>query len=248
MALDGKNVPGVSFSPALSEISLPADQPSLKTQVTLRNRSAVTQTYALSVVDFGSLDEQGGVAFLGAPSSELDHQYGLASWMKPDLATVQIPGGGSVDITLTVENRPTLAAGGHYGAILATEQSTPGAADTASEFGGNVPVDKKTIETEVAVQSGDTVLLGGLIQQSDTTSNNGVPGLKNIPLLGRLFGSSGHDKSRKELLVLITPTVVRGGAEDATELTEEYKKRFLGLEPLINDMEQAERARREVED
>lgn len=129
---------------------------------------------------------------------------------------------------------------------IKAEQSTPGAASSASEFGGNVPVDKKTIETEVAVQSGDTVLLGGLIQQSDTTSNSGLPFLKNIPILGRLFGSSSGDKSRKELLVLITPTVVRGGAEDATDLTEEYKKRFLGLEPLIQDMEQAERARAEV--
>ncbi|MFO1493629.1 MAG: type II secretion system secretin GspD [Lysobacterales bacterium] len=152
------------------------------------------------------------------------------------------------DTGIILNVKPRVNPGGLVFMEVKAEQSTPGAADTASEFGGNVPVDKKTIETEVAVQSGDTVLLGGLIQQSDTTSNNGVPGLKNIPLLGRLFGSSGHDKSRKELLVLITPTVVRGGAEDATELTEEYKKRFLGLEPLINDMEQAERARREVED
>ena len=113
--------------------------------------------------------------------------------------------------------------------------------------GGNVPIDKKTIETGVAVQSGDTVMLGGLIQQNDSESTSGVPGLKNIPILGRLFGTTKKDNSRKELLVLITPTVIRGGGEDARELTEEYKKRFQGLSPLIEDMEAAERARREIE-
>ena len=128
---------------------------------------------------------------------------------------------------------------------IQAEQSTPGPASSASEFGGNVPVDKKTIETEVAVQSGDTVLLGGLIQQNDGNSSSGVPGLKNIPILGKLFGSSSRDNSRKELLVLITPTVIRGGGDDARELTEEYKKRFQGLSPLIDDMEAAERARLE---
>ncbi len=103
------------------------------------------------------------------------------------------------------------------------------------------------IDTAVAVQSGDTVLLGGLIQQNDGNTNSGVPGLKNIPLLGRLFGSSSRDTSRTELLVLITPTVVSGGAEEARELTEEYKKRFLGLEPLLKDMAEAEKAREEVD-
>lgn len=148
------------------------------------------------------------------------------------------------DTGIILNVKPRVNPGGLVFMEIKAEQSTPGATDTA--VGGNVPVDKKTIETEVAVQSGDTVLLGGLIQQSDTSSNSGVPGLKNIPLIGRLFGESGHEKSRKELLVLITPTVVHGGGEDATELTEEYKKRFLGLEPLLHDMEQAERARVEV--
>jgi general secretion pathway protein D len=114
------------------------------------------------------------------------------------------------------------------------------------DFGGNVPIDKKTIETEVAVQSGDTVMLGGLIQQNDNNSSSGMPGLKNIPLIGKLFGASSSDTSRKELLVLITPTVIRGGAEQARELTDEYKARFQGLSPLIRDMEEAEQARRKA--
>jgi general secretion pathway protein D len=151
------------------------------------------------------------------------------------------------DTGIILNVKPRVNPGGLVFMEIQAEQSTPGPSSAAQEFGGNVPVDKKTIETEVAVQSGDTVLLGGLIQQNDSNSQSGLPGLMKIPVLGRLFGSSSKDASRKELLVLITPTVIRGGAEDARELTEEYQKRFLGLEPLIRDMEQAERARKDIE-
>ncbi len=146
------------------------------------------------------------------------------------------------DTGITLEVKPRVNPGGLVFMEISAEQSTPGASSAASDFGGNVPVDQQTISTEIAVQSGDTVLLGGLIQQNDSQSNAGVPGLKNIPIIGRLFGSSNTDNSRKELLVLITPTVVRGG-EEAAEITDEYKQRFRGLEPLLRDMEEAERAR-----
>ncbi|MGE4073759.1 MAG: type II secretion system secretin GspD [Lysobacterales bacterium] len=150
------------------------------------------------------------------------------------------------DTGIILNVKPRVNPGGLVFMEIQAEQSTPGAASDA--IGGNVPVDKKTIETEVAVQSGDTVLLGGLIQQNDSNSQSGFPGLMKIPVIGRLFGSSSRDNSRKELLVLITPTVIRGGGESARELTEEYKKRFQGLSPLIEDMEAAERARMELKE
>ncbi|MCB1599240.1 MAG: type II secretion system secretin GspD [Lysobacterales bacterium] len=150
------------------------------------------------------------------------------------------------DTGIILNVKPRVNPGGLVFMEIQAEQSTPGAASDA--IGGNVPVDKKTIETEVAVQSGDTVLLGGLIQQNDSNSQSGFPGLMKIPVIGRLFGSSSRDNSRKELLVLITPTVIRGGGESARELTEEYKKRFQGLSPLIEDMEAAERARKELKE
>ncbi len=151
------------------------------------------------------------------------------------------------DTGIILNVKPRVNPGGLVFMEIKAEQSTPVPPDESAPVGGNVAVDKKTIETEVAVQSGDTILLGGLIQQNDSDGQSGVPGLMKIPLLGRLFSTSSRDNTRKELLVLITPTVVRGGAEEARELTEEYKKRFLGLEPLIKDMEDAERARQEVE-
>jgi general secretion pathway protein D len=205
------------------------------------------------------LQSEGDVKVLSAPSvlvlnnTEANINVGIqipvvSSYFNP----ITAPGGSSGvgqsqvqfrDTGIILNVKPRVNPGGLVFMEIKAEQSTPGPASSVETFGGNVPIDKKTIETEVAVQSGDTVLLGGLIQQNDNNSSSGMPGLKNIPLLGKLFGASTSDNSRKELLVLITPTVIRGGAEQARELTEEYKARFQGLSPLIRDMEEAEQAR-----
>lgn len=139
------------------------------------------------------------------------------------------------DTGITLDVVPRVNPGGMVYLEISQEQSTPGPASAAQDFGGNVPVNKKTIQTEIAVQSGKTVMLGGLIQQSDSKSNSGLPGLKNIPILGRFLGASRNESSRTELLVLITPTVVEGGSDRMEALTDEYKRRFKGLEALIRE-------------
>lgn len=129
-----------------------------------------------------------------------------------------------VGITLTVT--PRVNPGGLVYLEIDQQQSTPGLGDT---------VDTKQVTTEVAVQSGQTIFLGGLIQETNRNSNGGLPGLKNIPVLGRLFGSSKKSLERTETLILITPTVVEGGSSKMREITDEYVRRFKGLEPLIRD-------------
>ena len=134
-------------------------------------------------------------------------------------------------ITLTVT--PRVNPGGLVYMEIEQEQSTPGSATSA--VGGNVSVSQKRIITEVAVQSGQTILLGGLITQEEISGNSGLPYLKNIPVLGRLFGASSKGLNRTETLVLVTPTVVTGGADAMREVTDEYVRRFKGLEPLIRE-------------
>lgn len=130
-------------------------------------------------------------------------------------------------ITLTVT--PRVNPGGLVFMEIDQTDSTPGAADDA--VAGNVPVDQRKIKTEVAVQSGQTVLLGGLIKQTDTRSSSGFPGLHRIPIVGGLFGGKNYQSQRQELLVMITPVVIRNG-EDARRLTSEYSAQFRALEPL----------------
>jgi general secretion pathway protein D len=79
--------------------------------------------------------------------------------------------------------------------------------------------------------SGDTIVLAGLINDASSRSASGVPGLSRIPLVGGLFGQQGSQKTRDELVVLITPTVVRNAVE-TRNMTDEYGRRFRALEPI----------------
>ncbi len=130
-------------------------------------------------------------------------------------------------ITLTVT--PRVNPGGLVFMEVSQEESAPVAG--SDPVGGNQPVDNRSIETEVAVQSGETLVLGGLIKTTEGHSKSGVPGLSRIPILGALFGKQKKENAREELLVLITPRVIRD-VNESRRLTEEYSNRFRGMEPL----------------
>jgi general secretion pathway protein D len=102
---------------------------------------------------------------------------------------------------------------------------------TVDLVNGNPSISQRKLATQVAVQSGQTVLLGGLIQQAEGTTDTGIPGLNRIPVLGRLFGTTSRNRNRTELIVLITPRVIRG-SEDAKQITDDYQSKFESLEPL----------------
>lgn len=96
----------------------------------------------------------------------------------------------------------------------------------------NPRISTRSIATQVAVQSGQTVLLGGLIKQADGQSVNKVPYLGSVPGLGWLFGASTRSKGRTELIVLITPRVVTSNSE-AREVTDEYQRQLKLLQPPL---------------
>ena len=80
-----------------------------------------------------------------------------------------------------------------------------------NDYGGKVG---KDIKTTLMVKSGDTVVIGGIYQSVDESSDEGVPWLKDIPLLGYLFKAELAQKERVELLIFLTPTVVKNVVED----------------------------------
>ncbi len=75
------------------------------------------------------------------------------------------------------------------------------------------------------VQDGQTVGLAGLIQDSDTRGNSGIPWLKDIPLLGALAGTQTNNRARQELLVLITPHVIHN-QNDVRAFAESMRAQF----------------------
>jgi general secretion pathway protein D len=89
---------------------------------------------------------------------------------------------------------------------------------------------ERKLSTSVAVQDGETIVLGGLMQNEVTKTTNRVPLLGDIPGLGALFGSTGKEVQRTELVVLLTPRVIRTPV-DADAITAELKAKMEMAQP-----------------
>jgi len=101
----------------------------------------------------------------------------------------------------------------------------------ASTTPPNPTISTRSVSTQVAVQSGQTVLLGGLIKQNQGEVDSSVPYLGKIPVLKWLFGTTARNDDRSELIVLITPRIITGTSE-ARQVTDEYRQRFQLIQPL----------------
>ena len=86
----------------------------------------------------------------------------------------------------------------------------------------------RQITSNVAVRSGQAVVLGGLIQNNEEGNKGGVPGLSNVPVLGALFSDNNKSASRRELLVILTPKIIASD-QDAESVTNEFRSRMKGL-------------------
>jgi general secretion pathway protein D len=89
-------------------------------------------------------------------------------------------------------------------------------------------IQQRQIESVVAINTGETIVLGGLIQRTETASESGIPILYKIPVIGKFFGTTRDEKRRTELLVLITPRVVYN-RDGAREITDEFRRKLEGL-------------------
>jgi general secretion pathway protein D len=130
------------------------------------------------------------------------------------------------DTGVILNVRPRVNPGGLVYLNINQVVSSPGQA-TAN---GNFPIKQREVATQVAVQSGQTVLLGGLIKQDEGVTDTGIPGLNRIPIFGRLFGQTSRNRNRTELIVLITPRVITNG-DEAKSVTDEYQRKFESLRP-----------------
>jgi general secretion pathway protein D len=109
--------------------------------------------------------------------------------------------------------------------ILEIEQEVSDVAKTTSSSIDSPTIKQRRIKSTVSVADGETLALGGLIRDNDTKGRNGIPVLSDIPVLGALFGARSRNKSRTELLILLTPRVVRNPAEGRA-VTEDLRRRM----------------------
>ena len=131
-----------------------------------------------------------------------------------------------VETGVTLEVAPRVSKGGNV--VMDIFQSIRTADVTETSSIDSPTINQRQVQTSVAVKSGETIVLGGLIQDDDGRSNSGIPGLRNLPVAGALFGTTSKTSRRTELLVLITPTAVRNAIE-SKEATEELRDKLKGL-------------------
>jgi general secretion pathway protein D len=143
-----------------------------------------------------------------------------------------------LDTGVILKVRPRITKDGMVFLDLVQEVSSAGAlparcnaANSTNTSPCNPPVNTRKLQTETAVHSGDTVMLAGLISDGTTKGSTGFPGLTRIPIIGGLFGTQTSTKNRSEVVVLLTPTVLRN-PQEVNDLTDEYGRRFRAMEPL----------------
>src|SRR6185312_6418213 len=90
----------------------------------------------------------------------------------------------------------------------------------------SVVTTKRNIKTNVVLNSGDTLVLGGLMQDRDTDTVKKVPLLGDIPILGWLFKSQSKTKQKSNIVVLITPRILRSQADADKILDEKINERI----------------------
>ncbi len=116
--------PEVTISPFLQEVRFSGNDATKDFDITLTNNSGLEQNFKLSVLDFGSLNDSGGIVFEGSSASSLLKKYGLANWLQLSSKNLTLEPGKSAQIVATIINDITLKPGGHYGAIVASLDST----------------------------------------------------------------------------------------------------------------------------
>lgn len=100
---------------------------------------------------------------------------------------------------------------------------------------------QRQISSKVAVRSGETIVLGGLIRENTTDGSNGIPLVHEIPFFGALFGQKSKVQDRTELLVIITPRVVRSD-QDARDIGRDLRLRMQDFSRGLSQLGRGPRA------
>jgi len=141
--------------------------------------------------------------------------------VSPDAPTVDSIDYKDTGVLLTIT--PRVNAGGLV--LMDISQEVSDVSNTTTSKLNSPTINKRKIGSTVAIQDGQTIALGGLFKEERDTGNGGVPYLKDVPVLGHLFRQDTSNTTRTELLVLITPRVIRDG-RDAAAVTAEMRSKL----------------------
>ncbi len=117
------------------------------------------------------------------------------------------------DVGLILKIRPQITAGNVLKLDVYTENSTVVPPTAQQAQSGTFVTNTRSLQTSVLVNNGQTIVLGGLMQNSVTANDNKIPGLGDIPVLGLLFGGKSHQAVKTNLMVFLRPVIVRKPTE-----------------------------------
>jgi len=146
-------------------------------------------------------------------------------------ATTTTTGISSHNTGVTMQVNARVNPSGVVTLIINQEVSKP-SGDTTSL---TPSFDQKVVQTQITVQDGDTIAIGGIISESNTTASNGIPGLNRLPVIGGLFGNKSYTHDRTELIIFMTPRVIFD-ENDLIEASNELKDRVKKLKKYVKEL------------
>jgi general secretion pathway protein D len=130
------------------------------------------------------------------------------------------------DIGIILNVKPQINDSGLVALEITQEVSSLG--DNVKVAGQDfASINKTESTTNLVAQDGETIIIGGLIREDATKSKDGIPILSKIPILGHLFSNTTDNTQRTELIILLTPHVIRNQRE-AGKVTIDYIDRYKG--------------------
>ena len=145
-----------------------------------------------------------------------------------------------VDAGIKLSYTPIVSDDGYITSVVHTEVSTP---TLVSEL-KNYKITSRTADTNVRMRNGETLVIGGLINEEEQKSFKSIPFLSNIPLLGELFKSRSTTKSKTEVMMILTPYITNAGESPAI-YNDKVKNASLTAVPGSQEEEEAKRIKRE---
>jgi general secretion pathway protein D len=191
-------------------------------QATLSALQAVTTVHVLSSPELMVLDNQPASLQVGAlvPYLTQSAESTLTS-------TAQVVNSVSYEPTgIILQVTPRVNSDGEVTMDISQEVSSVDTAATSASTIGSPTFDDRVVKSRVVVHDGQTLGIAGLISDNISKGNSGVPFLKDVPVLGLLFGTQTNNRARTELLVMITPHVVHD-QRDALKLTQDLKDQLV---------------------
>lgn len=154
---------------------------------------------------------------------------------QPILSSTTTTDGGNVTQAVTYKDTgvllrvvPRINSNGLVTLDIAQEVTDVGGIDTAT---GQRSFLQRSLQSRIAIPSGQTAVLGGLIRDNTSNNQSGLPGLSKIPGIGALFGATEKSIDRTELLVVLTPRVLEN-ARQLIDISDEIRARLLSNPPL----------------